>query len=371
MIIAVNGKSLSIAEKGGAVRVAVNLIRHIGTIRDDIELRVFVPPAGDVRDQYHGYEGNVKFYFSRSQLYRNRLGRALWEQFRLPLLIRRQKDIDLLLNLTNTAPVVVKPGVPQILLVHDLGFLNTSWFSASFSSYLKLILNRAAAKKIRVISVSKSTANEIAETFPRIKEVKAILNASDDPVENFPDLRFKGPYLLFLGNLNPRKNIKGTILGFQILRSRTDPDMALVIIGAEQPFFAEWGRDSVPLENVHFKGYIDGAEKWAWLKQAELVVLPSFLESFGLPVLEAMKVGTPAVVSNIPAFRELYGDAVEYVDPHAPQDIARGIVSVLENPDKRRRMVKRGKETAIGYSWKASAAEYVSIFEKTIQESSG
>jgi len=215
VIIAVNGKSLDVAEKGGAVKVAISLIRHIALAKPDLELHVFVPCEPGSLDQ--DYPANVKFHYSPSRLVRSQAGRAVWEQICLPFMIRNIGKFELLLNLTNTAPVIVPVGIPQVLLVHDLGFMNTEWFSKSFSLYTKFVVRTAAASDATLVSVSKSTAKEIVDKIPKAKHVQAIWNAIDEPPSDLPNIGFQSRYIIFLGNINPRKNIKGAVEGFQII----------------------------------------------------------------------------------------------------------------------------------------------------------
>jgi glycosyltransferase involved in cell wall biosynthesis len=364
MKIAVNGKSLGIFEKGGAVRVAINLIKHIALVKPEIELHVFTPyKSSDINMRF---PTNVKFHSPRFPISRNQVSRAIWEQLYLPIIVRYKRQFTLLLNLTNTAPVIITPKIPQILLVHDIGFMNTEWFSKSFSIYTNLIISLATCNEVQFVSVTKSMAKQINRKFPRSGGVMAISNAADEPPLDLPEISFKGNYILFLGSINPRKNLKGAISGFQIFRKATNSNIQMVVIGAQKLIFADHDLNCIPMDGVCFIGYIDDIDKWAWIKRAELLVLPSFLEGFGLPVLEAMKMGTPTVVSDIPEFRELYGNAVEYVNPSCPKDIANGIQRVLKSPRLKDQMIKKGLEVEKKFSWKNSAEEYLRLFDKVL-----
>jgi len=364
MDIAVNGKSLGIPEKGGVQRVALNLIHHIAQARPDIRLNVYIPSGTGLAIPHFKQMTNLNLHLTKSPLFINRWIRTMWEQMMLPFLIRGHGQYDLLLNLTNSAPVLMSPGVPQVLLVHDVGFRNTDWFSLPFTVYLTWVLRRASTYGIRCVTVSETSAEQIKRSFGRLGKVTVIANGVERLPQSLKPVAFGPKYVLFLGSLNPRKNLQGAISGFRAFRKGIEEDVRLVVIGGKNPIF---GRTRVKLNclsgDVVFLGYTDDAKKWAFIKGAELLIMPSFLEGFGLPILEALKVGTPVVASDIPVFRELYSDAVEYVNPFSPEDIARGISRVIGDVRKRQVMISRGKEMASQFSWKTAAQEYIRLFE--------
>ncbi len=361
MRIAVNGKALGAAEKTGVARVALSLIRHIALLRRDFALDIFVPNHAADFD----LPANVKICHSGLKFSENSLTRSFWEQMILPLKIRAG-GYDVLLNLTNSATVLFSPGVPQILLVHDAGFRNTAWFSNFFSSYLSWVIATAAKRGARLVTVSQTSARQLAEMLPGAEPVSVVPNDSDEPPAGLAAKKFSYRYGLFIGSLNPRKNISGAILGFQNFGASRREDFRLHIVGGENSIFAALPPNLRDCPNVIFQGFVDDAEKWSLLKGAEFLLLPSFLEGFGLPVLEAFKAGTPVAASDIPVFRELFDDAVEYVDPHSADDIGRGIREVVENLDKRARLIAAGQAMVKRFSWKSAAEKYVQILEETV-----
>jgi len=362
MKIAVNGKALGAVEKTGVARVALSLIRHIALLRRDFVLDIFVPSRAADFDLPANvnvcHAGVIKFS-------ENSFTRSFWEQMILPLQIRAG-GYDVLLNLTNSAPVLFSPRVPQILLVHDAGFRNTEWFSNFFSSYLSWVIATAAKRGVRLLTVSKTSARQLAEMLPAAGPVSVVPNDSDEPPAGVTAKKLDYRYGLFIGSLNPRKNISGAISGFQKFGASRRDDIRLHIVGGENSIFAALPPNLRDCPNVIFQGFVGDAEKWALLKGAEFLLLPSFLEGFGLPVLEAFKAGTPVVASDIPVFRELFEDAVEYVDPHSAEDIGRGIREVVENRDKRTRLIAAGQAMLKRFSWKSAAEKYVRILEETI-----
>jgi len=358
--IAVNGKALGAVEKTGVARVALSLIRHIAWLRPDFVFDVFIPHGATD----FGLPDNVKVYRTDSRFSDNGFTRSFWEQTILPIHIHKNGGYDILLNLTNSAPVLLSPGVPQILLVHDAGFRNKQWFSNFFSSYLTWVVESAAKRGVRLTTVSQTSAQELAAMLPAAAPALVVLNDSDEPPADLAAKKFDHRYGLFIGSLNPRKNISGAIAGFQKFSAAAREDIRLHIVGGESSIFAALPPDLRECRNVVFQGYVSDAEKWALLKGAAFLLLPSFAEGFGLPVLEALKVGTPVVASDIPVFRELFDHAVEYVDPHSAEDIGRGIREVTTNRNKRAQLIAAGSRIVERFSWQAAAQKYVQLLEE-------
>lgn len=360
MNIAVNGKALGTVERTGVARVALSLIRHMALLRQDFAFDIFVP--GDVAD--FDLPANVKIYRTGRKFSDNSFTRSFWEQAILPMQVRKKNCYKILLNLTNSAPVLLSPGVPQILLVHDVGFRNRQWFSRFFSSYLTWVVQAAAKRGVRFTTVSRTSAQELAEMLPEAAPALVVPNDADEPPVNLATPQNDYRYGLFIGSLNPRKNISGAILGFQKFNTARRDDIRLHLVGGESSIFAALPPALRECRNVVFQGYVSDMEKWTLLKNATFLLLPSFAEGFGLPVLEAMKVGTPVVASDIPVFRELFGDAVEYVDPHSSEDISRGLRAVTEDCNKRRQLIARGSKLVERFSWKSAAQKYVQLLEE-------
>jgi glycosyltransferase involved in cell wall biosynthesis len=363
VLIAVNGKALLADNKGGAARVALDVIRHIAVAHPDFSIHVFLPVFGCGFTDNLNLPKNVTYTISRSRFFKSSfLKSLLWEQILLPFLVR-QGRFDLLFNPSNSAPVFFDVGSPQVLLLHDTGFLNRRWFTGSFSRYLDFLVKAAVKKRVHFVTVSRSVADEIERAYS--VPASFVYNALDQAPDHIdpPDVEYK--YILFLGSINPRKNLRGAIEGYRLFRQGSGSDLHLVIIGGEKKhLFVSENFDNLQSEDIVFTGYVDEQTKWRWLNGAELLLFPSFLEGFGLPVLEALHVGTPVVASRIPVFLELFEDAVEYVDPHSPEDICRGISRILADAAGRERRIQRGFEITRKFSWNDCVEGYVKLFEQ-------
>ncbi len=175
-------------------------------------------------------------------------------------------------------------------------------------------------------------------------------------------------FILFVGSIEPRKNLKNLLLSYRILREKTGRDFKLVLAG-----FKGWENkaimdllDSVRNE-VLYIGYIPDEELGKLYNLADLFVFPSFYEGFGLPPLEAMACGCPVVTSRAASLPEVCGDAAYYVDPYDTESIADGMYNVLIDSLLRQNLINKGLERSRLFSWKDSAQEHLKTFEETVQ----
>jgi glycosyltransferase involved in cell wall biosynthesis len=354
MRIAVNGKSFGERHPGGAVRVARTLLEHVAAARPDWRFDLLLPAGADSAGG--AWPANVRCRaLGPPAASRGSYGRSLWEQLVLPSAIRRDGGYAALLNLTNSAPAWLSPSVPQLLLLHDAGFVNDAWISGAYSRYLRSIVRAARRRGVRLVTVSATSADELRRAFPGLGAIEVVHNGVSVPPGPYGPAPVPGPYVLYLGSINPRKNLAGAIAGYEAFRRRTSAAEWLVVAGAEKAIFRRQGLPAG--DDVLFLGYVDDATKWRLLAHARALLLPSFLEGFGLPVLEAIGVGTPAVVSDIPVFRELFEGAAEFVDPHSPDDIARGLAAALRGaPPPAEPLLRR-------FDWRTAASRYVELIE--------
>lgn len=354
--IAVNGKSLGTVNPGGAVRVGLNIVYHLATLVD-WNFDVWLPDrhsAGILLKM----PDNVRTCFQPEDRRRSAFARLCWEQWHLPRLLNAG-DYDLVLNLTNSSAVLRRVRAPQILLVHDSSFLVTGWFTRAFSLYLSLLIRLSNWRRCQIVTVSQTSATQLKQAFSSLDHIEVIPNGLDNPPEDIVPYRPAYPYLLFLGSRNPRKNLKGMLEAFRYYRHKhPDDPHYLVIVGGGKDIFREVDT-SQDEQQVVWLGYVDDEQKWSVLAGARGLLLPSFLEGFGLPVGEALLMGKPVLASDIPVFHEIYGESIDiYVDPHDIEDMARGIEQLLQSSPCSPTADSSRAEMLSRYDWPAVAAEY-------------
>ena len=185
-----------------------------------------------------------------------------------------------------------------------------------------------------------------------------------------PGLRARGGYILFVGTLSPRKNIGGLLDGYERLLERRPGAPRLVIAGGAGEGSAEWLERTrrAPLAgHVEYRGYVPAADRRALYEGAALFALPSFNEGFGLPVIEAMALGIPVVVSNRGALPEVAGDAALIVEPDDADRLAEAFDRLLSDQTLASELGARGAVRASTFTWDHTAACVSRAYEAAVR----
>ena len=176
------------------------------------------------------------------------------------------------------------------------------------------------------------------------------------------------PYILFVGNVKPHKNIRGLIDAFTQLAPDSSYD--LIIVGQREGFITADTQVAAQAQalgdRVIFTGWLTDSQVKQYVAHAGALVLPSFYEGFGLPPLEAMACGTPVIVSDAASLPEICGDAALYCDPHSPQDIADKIQRLMSDEVLREDLRQKGLGRAKQFSWDACAQETLAVLEQVL-----
>lgn len=170
----------------------------------------------------------------------------------------------------------------------------------------------------------------------------------------------KGKYILFIGTIQPRKNLQRLILAFASLKSQI-PSLKLIIAGKLGWNYQEVLDGAKKNKNVIITGYVNDTERDSLLQHALVYIQPSITEGFGLPVLEAMRAGVPVVSSNGGALPEIVGNAGLLFDPTNVKQITENLKLVISNPKLRKSLIDRGHQRAKEFSWEKAARETCKI----------
>jgi len=292
------------------------------------------------------------------------LNSHLWEQIELPRFLKMNKN-PLLINFTNTAPLLYKP---QIVTIHDLAFkVNPKWFSKSFVLLYDFLIPRIAKNSERIITVSQSSKNELIKVFDLDPNKISIVNNAvnilriPDNVNNTNQLNLK-KFILAVGSIDPRKNLGNLIKAFTLVKSS---GYKLIIIGGKSNVFASSDLVNNLNEEIIYTGYLSDEELAFFYSHADLFIYPSLYEGFGIPPLEAMSYGCPTIVSNISSLKEVCGEASIFVNPNNIESIASAIDSVLGNVTTKNKLIAAGKKQIKKYNWEASAKRVFSLIKET------
>ena len=304
------------------------------------------------------------------------MARVAWEQVALPRAARRA-DVDVL-----HSPVYAGPWLysrPQIVTLHDLSFyLFPHLFPSARRYYLQRMTRATTRRADAVIAVSESTARDAIEILGLPRERVHVIPNGVNPELRPPSedqvraLRARydlpGRYILYLGTLEPRKNLPTLIKAYGLAR-RLGIDHGLVIAGGkgwyDEPIY-EAIRVAGLEKDVLLTGYVPSEHLAALYGAADLFVYPSLYEGFGLPPLEAMACGAPVLVSNVSAMPEVVDKAGVTVNPREPKGIADALLSLLADEERRRTLAKAGLERAANYSWQNTARLTAALYREVV-----
>lgn len=303
--------------------------------------------------------------------------RIVWEQTGLAL-AARQGQLDLLHGTVYANPLLAP--CPTVVTVHDLSFVHYPATVRRFNRvYLRAVTRLAARRAVRVIADSESTRRELVAWLglPATKVVTVSIAADErfrpapaDAVDAFRRQRgLPARFALFLGTLEPRKNLVRLLDAYAACRARLTETLPLVIAGSRGWYYDEIFarvRELGLQDAVEFAGFVPAAELPWWYRAADIFVYPSLYEGFGLPVLEAMASGTAVITSNTSSLPEVAGDAAILVDPSDVEALAEALVRVLNDPDLRLAMSAAGVRQAAKFSWRRCAEETVTVYREAL-----
>ncbi len=281
----------------------------------------------------------------------------LWEQLELPLYLKRS---DLLVNFCNTAPLLHRK---KVVTVHDLAFLKQEkWHSFSFRVFYLFLIPRLLKTATRIITVSQTMKNEMMRLYKVSPErINVIYGAVSEDHDTYPIRQIDEKYLLFVGSMDPRKNLARLIAAFGHIKTM---DVKLKIVGGFEKSFRSSGIESNGNNRIEFLGRVDDNELVQLYSNAIGFVFPSLYEGFGLPPLEAMKRGCPVVGSDIDTLREIYGDAMLYFNPTDEVSIAEAIDTLCSSEALRMELIQRGKKQLESYSFEQSGVKLTILLEE-------
>jgi glycosyltransferase involved in cell wall biosynthesis len=269
---------------------------------------------------------------------------------------------------------------PVVLTVHDISYeAHPEYFSVPQRKRMQWLVPGSIRRAAHTLTVSEFTRTQICERYGIAPErvtvtpngVAGQFRPQAPDVSRAAIARFKlpRPFLLGVGNLQPRKNLERLIKAYAVAARRLG-DIDLVLVGQ-----AAWGAQHVAAEiarlnlagRVHLLGYVSQEQVVGLYNSAVAFVFPSLYEGFGLPVLEAMACGVPVLTSNVSALPEIAGDAALLVDPLSVDAIADGLARIVTDAGLRRDLILRGHERARLYSWERTAQLTADVYRLCLQ----
>lgn len=280
--------------------------------------------------------------------------------------------------------------LPTVVTVHDLAiYSHPSWFPKQDLS-VKVTYPRTVASARRLIAVSEATKRDLISRFKtpasRITTIHPGVDVSgaspykedifsEDDAVDFGDLvrrhKLDRPYLLFLGTLEPRKNVKALCEAFVRAWKGSPEVRETELLIAGKPGWADGGAVTAIKKAakatkgaVRPLGYVGHRDKFPLMRSARAFVFPSLAEGFGMPVAEALALGVPTLVSDIPVFREVAGGAALYADPGSVPSLGKALVRIVADRGVQERLSVAGPKRAKAFSWKKAARETIEVYRK-------
>jgi glycosyltransferase involved in cell wall biosynthesis len=363
MHVAINAQLVSFSESyhnSGISRYTYRLVAGLAQRGGDQRYTVFVNPR-DLAGAAHLNSERLRVVPCRWPT-QHAAQRILWEQLTLPGLLRRLR-VDVFHGPANVLPP--RLPCPAVVTVHDLSFMEyPQFFRPTRRIYQRIFTARSVRAATLIIAVSESTRRDLGARlgvdparmrviYPAIEErYRPVLDptalATFRRAHDLPER-----FLLYLGNLEPRKNVAGLIEAYARLRA-ADPEAPPLVVAGGKGWLYDTLFERVRtlgLERaITFAGYVRDEEQPLWYAAAELFIYPSYYEGFGLPVVEAMACGAPVITSNVSSLPEVAGAVAVQVDPRDSEALAHAMRDLLQDEQTRQRMKQEGPRWAQQFS---------------------
>jgi glycosyltransferase involved in cell wall biosynthesis len=293
-------------------------------------------------------------------------------QEQIQLAARIPADSDLVWSPHYNIPLAYRGQL--LVTIHDVCHLALPALVEGIHrrAYTRIMLSQVKRKASRILFPSEFTAGEFGRLVGETRSASAIVPYGVSP--RWFDVRpverpHPRPYVLFVGNVKPHKNLGTLIQAFGSIAGRIPHD--LVIVGKHSGFLTG-DNPAVAIANaqgsrVHFTGKVPGKTLEQFIAHADVLVLPSLYEGFGLPPLEAMACGCPTIVSRAASLPEMCGDASLYFEPTDHEELASTLLRVVSSQEVRQDLQRRGRRQASRYSWDSCASRTLGFLEELVR----
>lgn len=366
----IDGFEANVPQRLGSSQVAFELLRNIEKIDLENDYTVLLPsaPFGDLPKEREGF----KYKIYRPGKFKTRIG--------IPITVHLAKEKpDIFFSPTHYIPQFI--NIPRVVMIFDLAFFHfQNLFTKRDFLQLKGWTGYSIKNAKHIITISQASKKDIVN-FYSVEPKKVTVSYCGYDKRLFKPITDKekikntmqrygigGKFVVFLGTIQPRKNLKKLIEAFVNI-----DNVKLVIIGKTSgPGRKGWMYEEILKmpkklgieEKVLFTGFVPPDDLPYIYSGADAYVLPSLWEGFGIPVLEAMACGTPAVVSNVSSLPEVVGDAGLLVDPNSTTQIEQAIRTVTSDKKLRERLSQKGLLRVKKFSWQKMAKEVIKVLEE-------
>ena len=375
MIIGIDGNEANIKNRVGVGQYAFNLLKSLYSLDQKNQYVIYL------KDQPLSDLPKVR----QNWTYKVFGPKKLWTKIALPFHLFTQKEkLDLFYSSSHYSPQFAP--CPTIPTIHDLGYLQfKNQFTKKDFYQLTNWTEQSIKKSAHIVTVSNFSKTEIEKIYHINPErITIAYNGVEEPLKI--DLKTQqkilslydltpSSYYLYLGTLKPNKNIPFLIRSFsQFIKKSKDLKLqssnVLVIAGKKgwlfDEIFSTIKQENIE-SNVIFTDFIDDNQKTILYQNAKALIMPSIYEGFGIPVIEAMKLNTPVISSNIPPLKEVIENNGFYFDPTSQQELVDQLLKFEKlNPEELKKITNNAKNRADFFTWTNTAKSVISVFEKLV-----
>jgi glycosyltransferase involved in cell wall biosynthesis len=360
MVIGVDGNEANVQNKVGVSVYTLNLLNYFKKNSDRFtRFKIFLKekplPQLPSSSKYFSYEVVS--------------GKFFWTQIFLPLRLFK-KEIDVFFSPAHYGPRLCP--IPLVVTIHDLSYIYyPDEFLKKDLYKLRNWTKYTVLKAKKIIAVSQSTKNDLIKIYKiSPQKIKVIYNGFNQykgiKASALKEKKLQKPYILYIGTLQPRKNLVNLIQAFYKF-NQIYPQFELIIAGKKgwlyQKIFEEV--ENLGIENkVFFTDYVTDHQLVYLYQNAFCLVMPSFYEGFGLPILEAMNFRCPVIASFSSSLPEVGGEACLYFNPQDVNDLTEKLMKLKNDILLRKKLIKKGKERIKLFSWDKCGQETLQILEE-------
>ena len=308
----------------------------------------------------------------------NHLVGDLWESFYLPGLLQR-KGVSVFHGPAFMIPLRFS-GFRTVVTIHDIvAFIKPETVPLKYALYMRFLIGLVVRKADRVITPSESTKQDLIDRLKVPEEkIEVVYEAVSDEFKPWSGpgraeqvkrkFGIRDRYMLFVGNLEPRKNLVRLMRAFERARDRLGGAYQLVISGKKGWLYKDilTTYEQVNRGDVILTSYVSDKDLVDLYRSADMFVFPTLYEGFGLPVLEAMGCGAPVITSSVSSIPEIAGDAAVLVDPLDIGQISEAMVEVAFSEALRANLREKGLRQAAGFTWTKTAERTLEIYRSVI-----
>lgn len=379
MKVAFDAQLLLKGEKTGIGWCAENiLVRMPQYSENNYELNCFILGYNSKQLENIQKYSCLGYHIKKCRWFHDVVYRMIWNFISVPysIFFGKKSDITVFFN------YVIPPGVKgkKITFVYDMGYkAHPETVRRKTRDLLNLALSKSCKRADHIITISEFSKSEIIKYLDIPEDKISIMPCGVDTAVYHPNYsnadiktvkekyKLQGDYLLYLGTLEPRKNIERFIQAYAQLK-RENPNIPKLVLAGRKGWMYESifaTVKSLQMENdIIFTGYIEACDAPILIKGATIFLFPSIYEGFGMPPLEAMACGTPVLVSNVSSLPEVVGDAGVQVNPFSIDSIKEGMELLITDEQKRMELSCKGLERSKLYTWDRATEIVQKVFQR-------